>query len=103
MQDDRGVNKEYRITTEAVVAANDATLKASGKLRALVAVFALGTVLLFIVVSILDALSALRAEWAQRRAGDAYATEEGSLARVLTPDFPDPDPHAPQWPYEAKQ
>ena len=106
MQEVRRVNEKYRITTEAVVAAQDATLKASGKLRALVAVFALGAVMLFIVISVVDALSALRAEWAQRRGGGpSYLTEDDDdLAPVLTPDFLDPDPDDPRtWSVKAKR
>jgi hypothetical protein len=67
MQAIRGVDKMYWINAEVVVGAHDATLKASGKLRALVAVFALGMILMFIAVSVLDAIATLRAEWAKRR------------------------------------
>jgi hypothetical protein len=98
MQQVRGVDKGYRIKAEAVVKARDATLKPSGKLRALVAVFALGTILLFIVISVLDAVSGLRAEWAQAVADSLEPPV------TLYPDalsLSDPDPDAPQWPLEA--
>jgi capsular polysaccharide biosynthesis protein len=67
MQRFRGVAKEYRITTEAVVPAVDAKLRPSGKLRMLIAVLVLGTVLLFLSMSVLDALSVLRQQWLERR------------------------------------
>jgi hypothetical protein len=106
MQANRGVDETYRIKAEPVVVAHDATLKASGKLRALVGVLALGTILLFIVISVLDALSALRTEWAERRAG------EDRLA-VVEPFLPpatlhrnggsqsDSDEEGSPWPREA--
>jgi capsular polysaccharide biosynthesis protein len=62
MQQARGVAEKYRIDAQQVVVPRDAKLKASGQLRSLVAVFALGLVLMFIVVSVADALSTLRAE-----------------------------------------
>jgi hypothetical protein len=69
MQAVREVDKDYRIKAEAVVAAHGARLKASGKLRALVGVFVLGAIMLFIAISVLDAIAVLRAEAKQRRAG----------------------------------
>jgi hypothetical protein len=62
MQQARGVVPKYRIDAQEVVVPRDAKLKASGQLRSLVAVFALGGILLFIVVSVADALPPLRAE-----------------------------------------
>jgi hypothetical protein len=79
MQAIRGVDKLYRINAEVVVGAHDATLKASGQLRALIAVFALGTILMFIAVSVLEAVGALRMQGAQRRREDA----EGELSSRL--------------------
>jgi hypothetical protein len=73
MQAVRGVDSKYRIKTDPVVVAQNATLKASGKLRSLVAVFALGVVLLFVVVSVGDALSAIRAQWKQGPSTDGGA------------------------------
>ena len=49
MQQVHGVAPNYRITSQLLVGARQATLKASGKLRGLVAVLALGGVLLFLV------------------------------------------------------
>jgi capsular polysaccharide biosynthesis protein len=118
MQEIRSVNKEYRIKTEAVVAPHDAKLKASGKLRALVAVLALGTILLFIAISVLDAVSGVRAQWAQGAADDEglwdglVDDDKSSAGAPLEPplalhpdsrDDPDPDEDAPQWPLEAKR
>jgi hypothetical protein len=60
MQGAQGVEPTYRITSQVLVGAHQATLKASGKLRGLVAVLALGGVLLFLVMSVLDAVSILR-------------------------------------------
>jgi hypothetical protein len=60
MQGAQGVAEKYRIIAQEVVAAHGATLKASSKLRALLGVFALGVILLFVVVSVADALTALR-------------------------------------------
>jgi capsular polysaccharide biosynthesis protein len=108
MQADRGVDKSYRIKTEAVVPARTATLKPSGKLRALVAVFVLGTVMLFIVISLLDALGALRAEWAKRGATEEHLDSDMTFAppvplRRDSISFSDPDPNAPPWPREAQK
>jgi hypothetical protein len=86
MQKVQGVAPRYRITTQEIVAAHDARLKASGKLRAAVAVIALGTVLLFIVVSLLDGLVAFRRELAVNR---ARAAAEAAAAPPLPPDVAD--------------
>jgi hypothetical protein len=86
MQKVHGVAERYRISTQVIVGAHDARLKASGKLRAGVAVIALGTVMLFIVVSLLDGLVAFRRELATTRAAAA-----AKPARI-PPDAPDPTP-----------
>jgi hypothetical protein len=57
----RNVAHAYRISMKPVVLAHDAELKASGQLRSLVGVWAIGAILLFLAVSIADALNALRA------------------------------------------
>jgi capsular polysaccharide biosynthesis protein len=92
MQSARGVDKLYRISVEVIVGAHDATLKASGKLRALVAVFALGAILMFIAVSVMDAISALRMEWAPRRSRDDNPTDEATPAEIPRPESIDEDP-----------
>jgi capsular polysaccharide biosynthesis protein len=106
MQAVRGVDKGYRIKAEAVVAAHDARLKPSGKLRSLVAVFVLGTIVLFMAISILDAVSALRARSVRGRIDDDNRAEGGSTAPPPTlhrtsESFSTPDVDAPSWPLEA--
>jgi len=106
LQKARGVHERYRITMETVVPADQAMLKASGKLRALVGVLALGTILMFIVISVLDALSALRAERAGGLIDSAYFDLDGSFDPLATngsvrPSDPDPDDLA--WPDEARR
>jgi hypothetical protein len=88
MQKVHGVAPRYQITTQQIVAAHDARLKASGKLRAGVAVIALGTVMLFIVVSLLDGLVAFRRELAVTRRGAAKA-DGGGPAAGFAPDVAD--------------
>ncbi len=85
MQEAQGVDKTYWIKTEAVVPATDAKLKASGKLRSLVALLILGTILLFIAISILDAVSALRGDWKQSRSAEHGTDPDASSAPPLTP------------------
>jgi hypothetical protein len=66
MQKAHDVDPGYRITAMQVEIPDGARLKASGQLRMLVGVLGLGTVLLFIVVSVTDALEGLRRErWAE--------------------------------------
>ena len=69
MQEAHDVDPGYRITAMQVEPPAGARLKASGQLRMLVGVLALGTVLLFVVVSVTDALEGLRRErWAEETA-----------------------------------
>ena len=106
-----GVDKEYRINAEAVVPAMDAKLKPSGKLRSLVAVMVLGLIMLFMAISVLDALAALRGEWAQRRHDDDDDGGPGVEASFVPPltlhsgseDFVEPNAEARQWPLEAQR
>jgi capsular polysaccharide biosynthesis protein len=89
MQAVQNVAPRYRIVTQQVVAPHRATLKASGKLRALVAVCVLGTLLLFLAVSIADAVTALRAE---RRRKAEFGTGLDGIGSSLEPLLPlDPD------------
>jgi Chain length determinant protein len=62
MQQAEGVDPQYRIKAQQVDSPDRAQLKASGQLRMLVGVLVLGAVLLFVVVSLADALTTLRAE-----------------------------------------
>jgi len=57
-----GVDSRYRIKARPVDAPEGAELRASGQLRALVGVLVLGAVLLFVVVSVADAVTTLRRE-----------------------------------------
>lgn len=75
MQQARAVAPKYRIDAQRVVAPNNAKLKASGQLRSLVAVFALGAILLFLVVSVADALTTLRMERSGRGVRSELADE----------------------------
>jgi hypothetical protein len=108
MQTVRGVSEKYRITAQEVVAAHGATLKASGKLRMLVAVIGLGVILMFIVISVADALSTMRAERARGRPTDDDFAVDGSVEplfpRDSDPPFPPaPDPDPPQWRLQAQK
>jgi hypothetical protein len=76
MQKVQGVDSQYRIKTLQVEFPTGAQLKASGQLRMLVGVLALGTVLLFIVISVTEALETAARE---RRAAQAWTPEELAL------------------------
>jgi capsular polysaccharide biosynthesis protein len=77
-----GVDPRYRIKTYQVDAADGAQLRASDQLRTLIGVLALGAVLLFVVVSVADALTTLRME------------------RVGRPETSQPAPDEEPWPLE---
>jgi hypothetical protein len=62
MQRAKDVDRDYWINSEQVDAPDGAELRASGQLRMLVGVLALGVILLFVVVSVADGVSALRRE-----------------------------------------
>ena len=62
LQASRGVDTDYRIEPQRVVAPDHAEERVSGKLRTLVGVFAMGAILLFVVISVAEGLSTLRAE-----------------------------------------
>jgi hypothetical protein len=66
MQESRGVAPRYLIRAQQVNAPDHAQLKASGQLRVLVGVLAFGAVLLFVLVSVADAITALRRERSER-------------------------------------
>jgi hypothetical protein len=84
MQQARGVAPKYRIDAQQVVAPHGAKLKASGQLRSLVAVFALGVILLFLVVSVLDALSAIRGGRSRIDDGMEEEIPDGDTLESLT-------------------
>jgi hypothetical protein len=60
LQKGQRVNKEYMIKAIELDTPNKAQLQASGKLRTLVAVLALGVILLFVVVSVTEAMEKRR-------------------------------------------
>jgi hypothetical protein len=62
MQQAEGVDPHYRIKAQEVESPDRAQLKASGQLRMVVGVLVLGAILLFVAVSVADALTTLRAE-----------------------------------------
>jgi hypothetical protein len=61
MQARQGVDPRYRITSLQIEAPDRAQLRASGQMRRLIGVLALGGLVLFVVVSILNALAERRA------------------------------------------
>jgi hypothetical protein len=75
MQRAEGVDSRYRITANKVDAPDGAQLRASSQLRSLVGVLALGSVVLFLVVSVGEALTTLRMERAGRSAGFPLAAD----------------------------
>jgi hypothetical protein len=76
MQQAEGVDRPYRITTQQVDSPDSAQLQASGQLRALVGVLGLGAVLLFVVVSVADALTKLRTERTRRLGGSRLTAND---------------------------
>ncbi len=89
MQQAHGTAPRYRIEAQPVAAAHDARLKASGKLRSLVAVFVLGGIMLFVVVSIADALTAIRSQRRPRvrvRDGASDGSGGAHVEPFLRPD-----------------
>lgn len=62
MQADQGVNNFYMITTSNLVSPHQAQLSVSGKLRTLIAVLGIGAILLFVVISMAEAVAKRRAD-----------------------------------------
>jgi capsular polysaccharide biosynthesis protein len=85
MQQAEGVDATYRIKAHKVEIPEGAQLRASGQLRSLVGVFGLGAVLLFLVVSIGDALTTFRMERAGRSAPSPLAAGEGPWSAQAGP------------------
>ena len=94
MQKDEGVASDYEITTQQVEPPTDAQLRASSQARTLVAVLALGGVLLFVVVSVADALTNLRIERRERAAWDGPVGDGETWAAGPWPPRPEPDSDA---------
>jgi hypothetical protein len=78
MQLAEGVDSQYRIKAHKVQTPDGAQLRASGQLRSLVGVLGLGAVLLFLVVSIGDAVTTIRRERGGRSAPSPLAAAEGA-------------------------
>ena len=76
MQQAQGVDPKYQIKANLVNTSDGAQLQASGQLRALVGVLGLGTLLLFLVVSMGDAVTTLRMERAGRSAASPLAPDD---------------------------
>jgi hypothetical protein len=97
MQRARGVDPRYWIKAQLVNAPGDAKLKASGLLRTVIAVFAVGAVLLFLVVSVGDAVTTLRAERMKPAAGeDAPIPEPLSVRDFFEDSSAQPSPPHPE-------
>jgi len=90
MQRAKNVDSAYRISALQVEVPDDARLRASGQLRMLVGVLALGGILLFVALSITDALDNLLRE---RRM--ALAPDESALDNLafLDPEADLVEPH----------
>ena len=80
VQVSQGVDPHYMIKTQQVVAPDSPARQVSSTLRPLVAVFALGAILLLLAVSAAEALNSLRAEQRRRRlpAEGGTATNNGT-------------------------
>ena len=109
MQQEEGVDPEYQIKAQQAESPDRAQLKASGQLRMLVGVLALGAVLLFVVVSVADALTSLRAERVRRTTPRGSAASSGAwpprddraaglveLDREAWPEFEEGPAHSDQ-------
>src|SRR5919109_37060 len=105
MQQAEGVDSQYRIKANKVDAPDGAQLRASGQLRSLVGVLGLGAVLLFLVVSVGDAVTVLRMERGGRSAPSPLAAGEEpwpaepgrseDLTALEPEDWPDLDEGSP--------
>jgi hypothetical protein len=90
MQEERGVDPQYEIKTHQVEPPTGAELRASSQARTLVAVLALGAILLFVVVSAADALSALRRDRVEREAWSGPAGDGETWSAGPWPPGPEP-------------
>ena len=73
VQASQGVDPQYMIHTQRVVAPDSPTQQVSSTLRPLVAVLAIGAILLLLAISAAEALDTVRTEWNKRdgREGDS--------------------------------
>ena len=84
MQAGQGVSPQYMIRAQQVVSPDHAKQRVSGKLRPLIGVLVIGAILLFIVISGAEALTAIRTEWSEAKRREAQADPEpavGAAAR----------------------
>jgi hypothetical protein len=95
VQTTQHVDPRYMIKAQQVVAPNSPKQQVSSKLRPLIAVLAIGAILLLLAVSAAEALDRLRAEWPERDVGgnddegDAIGgTATSNGARTRTGDVP---------------
>jgi hypothetical protein len=98
MQQAEGVDRPYRITTQQVDAPDSAVLRASGQLRTLVGVLALGAALLFVAISAADGLTTLRMERRGRLAQSHFAANDGLWLTQDEPGAAFSDLKAEDWP-----
>jgi hypothetical protein len=97
VQASQGVDPSYMIKTQQVVAPDSPSLQVSSTLRPLVAVLAIGAILLLLVISAAEALDTLRAEWSKRdrREADPEGDSIEGPARNDSQARPDPQRRRP--------
>ena len=74
---------KYQLKVQAVDAPDHADMQASGKLRALVGVLALGAVFLFVIVSLADALTEIRRRRAESDPWDGLGGEAAGPDQLI--------------------
>ena len=82
------MHDDFMIKTQQVDAPDGAELRATGQLRVLVGILALGTFALFVVVSVADAVTALRSE----RGSDSRRPDEDQPGADRRDRLDDPPP-----------
>jgi hypothetical protein len=92
MQRVRGTDPAYRITPMQVDVPDRAKLRASGQLRMLVGVVGLGLILMFVVISVADALDT----WRRERAGAGAPPPAQAAAAEFDEAVPLDEPPADQ-------
>jgi hypothetical protein len=91
LQRAQGTNSAYMITTLAVSTPTTALLQVSSKLRSVIAVLALGAILLFVVVSTMSGLAARRASRSKLgTADDALEERPAALPHPIHPSAEEP-------------
>jgi hypothetical protein len=92
VQASQGVDPSYMIKTQQVVAPDSPSLQVSSTLRPLVAVLAIGAILLLLVISAAEALDTLRAEWSKRDRREADAEGDSIEGPASNDSQARPDP-----------